>query len=921
MGRWISGPLAYVAGESWVAGRLLAVSLELLILATVVALLVACFRVRAPRLRALLWLLVLAKPVIGLLLGAPLPLAHVKVADRNSAEDFKVVAAATQAAIGNAQAPSAPTPPAVPPGDAGIGATVPLIDALHAGDTERPKAFSRFHAVSWPRVLGWTWLAGVFLFVVLTVVDQLRVQRMRHLAVQAPPDLGMRLALLASDLGLKRAPRLLVTGRLDSPALAGWLAPDILLPRWMAVDASTDGAAVIDWMLRHELMHYRFNDPVALAVRRLAEVLLFFHPAVWWAGRRWEEAMELACDRALVTSESAAREYAEGLYRVLAAQGTASRGMPGVGLFATRTQIGQRIAALVTNPLGSPARLSMLSVAGLVVFAIFGLATGLGFSAAEPETGVGAVKANEDNPLGLSPDKYSKFKQTGDAFRTIQMAIQAYRVDNSGRFPAKPQALTTPVAYLPGIPDDPFGNGPLWIGPYLPDWSHMELRSVGLDGRDDRVEGRDDHESGLTRPRMTGDIIVYATAVGDSTTRTELLVTSDNDVNYYLFRCSDPGTSDTTASAGGFAVFDDKASSSTPERQELMQRYAQAAETYRGLPRFQDHAFSCLSVLRSGWDDKFTSLPAHLDAAKSAFDQVRAASATGHPRGAYVIPSGQGYTPYAIDLLARAMAVEGAREAACGKWREALDTELALLTMGDDYLAPDSLNPGAWATTWIQDAAMTQIPRIVKSRKLSRDELRHALSALKQADAGETAMRRLVVYEMLRSGGEKQPNAMVSERAAEATRDKLRQHLMKPIYSRDDADMQKQLAADTSPQNIFLPHLRHVFDTISWSDHRYQMVRSRLLQTQLAAALEDYYLVNGRYPGMLAALVPTYFSTLPVDPFSGATFRYTATGNGSRYELRGNGPAVQPGQRNGSKFYPLADALTGVLTTDDIILK
>ena len=49
--------------------RLLTVSLEVIVLAALVWALTRFFRVKSPRLKAFLWLLVLAKPLVGLAIG------------------------------------------------------------------------------------------------------------------------------------------------------------------------------------------------------------------------------------------------------------------------------------------------------------------------------------------------------------------------------------------------------------------------------------------------------------------------------------------------------------------------------------------------------------------------------------------------------------------------------------------------------------------------------------------------------------------------------------------------------------------------------------------------------------------------------------------------------------------------------------
>jgi hypothetical protein len=113
-------------------------------------------------------------------------------------------------------------------------------------------------------------------------------------------------------------------------------------------------------------------------VRQLFQTVFFFHPVAWWVGRRWEEAAELACDRALVSSEEEAASYAERLYEMLArARGRKRMAVAG-GLFATRTQIGRRIAALLYRPVSGPSRLGFASAAAVGLLALLSLTVGAG---------------------------------------------------------------------------------------------------------------------------------------------------------------------------------------------------------------------------------------------------------------------------------------------------------------------------------------------------------------------------------------------------------------------------------------------------------------------------------------------------------------------------------------------------------------
>src|SRR6185436_9574220 len=75
---WLRSFLGVVAGHPLLE-RLFFASLELAILAVAMALVIRALRIRSPRLVALLWLLVLAKPVASLAIGTPLHVMQFEV--------------------------------------------------------------------------------------------------------------------------------------------------------------------------------------------------------------------------------------------------------------------------------------------------------------------------------------------------------------------------------------------------------------------------------------------------------------------------------------------------------------------------------------------------------------------------------------------------------------------------------------------------------------------------------------------------------------------------------------------------------------------------------------------------------------------------------------------------------------------------
>ncbi len=517
--------VARIAAENPLVARLTLVSIELALLAGGVALLIRLLRVRAPRLRALLWLLVLAKPILGLAIGTPMPLIHFQqpaVAEAVSS-DVATGSAELDALVARQLEADRERLAALP-----AGAIIPASSEEASARNDRSPlqvaATSRTHqSLPIGSLLMGLWLAGVIGFVGLTIHDRIRIRKLRASASAPPDELMARFHALAKEMKLKYVPGLRFTDALESPALVGLVRPVVLLPRWLAEESDSRR---LDWLLRHELMHWKLKDPVALVVRRMAEILFYFHPAVWCAGRKWEEAMELACDRALLKTEPDAHSYAQNLYEVLTHLKEVKTMKCSNGLFATRTQIGKRIAALLSNPFRSPARLSVFSVTGLVVVALFSLAIGLGikeasqaqglnpFAAAEPEESekaalAGVLPKTPDNPLGVSGEVQARFVKTMQTFTLVSMGVAAYHADHN-QVPAQPYNLTTPIAYLTKIPNDPFSSAPMHIvyDPKEP-WA-VTVYSVGPDGDSDEGKSLDPYD-----PFLDGDIPLYVSAAGN----------------------------------------------------------------------------------------------------------------------------------------------------------------------------------------------------------------------------------------------------------------------------------------------------------------------------------------------------------------------------------------------------------------------
>jgi beta-lactamase regulating signal transducer with metallopeptidase domain len=150
------------------------------------------------------------------------------------------------------------------------------------------------------------------------------------------------LASLSQRIGVTRAVRLLESGAVGAPTIVGWLRPVILLPPAVLVGLTPDQ---LEAVLAHELAHVFRHDFVVNVFQRAIEVLLFFHPAVWWLSGLIRVERELCCDDLAVTACGDAIAYAHALTAVERLRGRA----PEPALGAARRPVATRVRRLLLS--------------------------------------------------------------------------------------------------------------------------------------------------------------------------------------------------------------------------------------------------------------------------------------------------------------------------------------------------------------------------------------------------------------------------------------------------------------------------------------------------------------------------------------------------------------------------------------------
>jgi Zn-dependent protease with chaperone function len=110
---------------------------------------------------------------------------------------------------------------------------------------------------------------------------------------RSDPAWQARVDVLAARLGVGRKVRLGVADGLSGPVTAGWWRPVILLPAALATGMPPD---LLEALLAHEMAHIRRHDYLVNLVQSAIEIVLFYHPTVWWLSNRIRVEREQIAD-------------------------------------------------------------------------------------------------------------------------------------------------------------------------------------------------------------------------------------------------------------------------------------------------------------------------------------------------------------------------------------------------------------------------------------------------------------------------------------------------------------------------------------------------------------------------------------------------------------------------------------------------
>ncbi len=125
-----------------------------------------------------------------------------------------------------------------------------------------------------------------------------------------PNEWNLRLKKLCEQMGISKSVQLLISNKVEGPITFRLFKPVILLPIQLLTGLST---AQIEVLLLHELAHIRRFDYAVNLCQSIIEVLLFYHPAIWWINRQIRQEREHCCDDLVLQIQNKPHLYAHSL--------------------------------------------------------------------------------------------------------------------------------------------------------------------------------------------------------------------------------------------------------------------------------------------------------------------------------------------------------------------------------------------------------------------------------------------------------------------------------------------------------------------------------------------------------------------------------------------------------------------------------
>lgn len=202
------------------------------------------------------------------------------------------------------------------------GATMRALRRAEFEETKRDHAQSLVHP--WPGGLSvsrnyQTLLLAIWIFVSVGLIGRLCQQHFRLRWIMGQTHCDQLLTSTAQRVGksfnCRTVPEVRTVEANVSPALVGWLRPQIVVPKWAVESLTTEELTAV---LTHEVAHFQRRDHWLSATATLLKCLWWWNPIAWLAVRELRNWLELSCDALALASQLVSpKAYAHALWRIV----------------------------------------------------------------------------------------------------------------------------------------------------------------------------------------------------------------------------------------------------------------------------------------------------------------------------------------------------------------------------------------------------------------------------------------------------------------------------------------------------------------------------------------------------------------------------------------------------------------------------
>jgi len=158
------------------------------------------------------------------------------------------------------------------------------------------------------------WLCGTLMLLARFIAGMIKLVTLRSSAIDCSDN---RLSYLANTISTKlniiKRVEIKESKLITTPMVLGHIKPVILFPFAVSTQLSMNE---IEAILAHELAHVMRNDFILNLIQSITEVLLYFHPGIWWLSSIVRNERENCCDDIALEFVEDNLSYAKSLVKL-----------------------------------------------------------------------------------------------------------------------------------------------------------------------------------------------------------------------------------------------------------------------------------------------------------------------------------------------------------------------------------------------------------------------------------------------------------------------------------------------------------------------------------------------------------------------------------------------------------------------------